>query len=179
MHTPFEQNSPSKSHKVNISFVLNLPVNLELEILNIPAIRQQVEGQDFSIPNMEYPNSKIKINSDATNIQVDSSQLIAQITSALQENNHQFKAEENITIKEAIKENLAKINDSQVIKLESKNLANKVVQYSHAEESRIQPQSKNKKLGRVLDVFNDGLTFTINIMGMAMRQGKIANYSWD
>lgn len=170
----------TQKHKLNISMMLKVPIDLEIEVLVVPPTNSyqaedtKQDKQSFNLIGDSKPEFVIN-GASVADLDENSQALVSQIVSELEQTSKIFS-----TLSQA------QYQQEKPEKYEQK-IAEKYDEYVDTSLSNgyctvIQPQTQpyNKKImGRLLDSFNDGFTLVVNTMGTILFLGKLANYSWE
>ena len=164
--------------KVNISMMLKVPIDIEIEVLAIPPTNShqaEEKKEDTNIFSLrEYFEPEIMINgASLADLDENSQALVSQIVGQLEQRSKIFST----------------LSQTQYEQDKSGNYEQEIVEkyecvdtFSTEEFAVIQPQTPqhNKKiLGRFLDSFNDSFALVVNTMGTVLFLGKLANYTWE
>ncbi|MUG92550.1 hypothetical protein F7734_08785 [Scytonema sp. UIC 10036] len=169
-----------QKRKLNISMMLKVPIDLEIEVAGVPPINNQPvednkENQKlFNFIGESEPEAIVNGVSLAE-LDEDSQVLVSELIGQLEQKGKIFSTLSQIQYKQ---ENLG--NDEQEIAERQYEDVNTLL--SKDDFTTIQPQTqldKKKMTTRILDSFNDGFTLLINTMGTVLFLGKLANYSWE
>lgn len=164
-------NPNSEGRKFQISLMLKMPIDIELEFSGMPSANyNQVEGNSESavvISNKGKP--------ELVDFQVLSNQILNQLLQACQETTTSQYEQDNLGNNQE-DTNLAELKSVDTL------LANVVANQQFTPPAAIQqlttPMEK-KQRGRLLDLINDSFTLSINSIGTIFFLGKLANYSWE
>lgn len=163
---------------VNISMILKVPIDLEIEVLAVPPTNNyQAEDKKediniFKIIGDSEP--EIAINkASLADLNENSQALVNQIVGQLEQTGQIFS-----TLSQTQHEPENPGNHEQDIVQKRECLEN----VSTKEFIVIQPQNppdKKKNIRRLSDSLNDAFTFAVNTIGKVLFLGKLANYSWE
>lgn len=166
MSTTPKYNYQSEANKILVSLNLNIPLQFEIEL---ETTESQKLNQLNQPNNQESLISAIHKHSDVVLKQINQAKLDEQIDEQIKNvlcnskndsfNNHQEEKPTTIV---------------------TQNISNTL--FSNANELQSNLQNVNiasKRKVRLADSLNNSLTLTINFVGMMLRLGKLANYSWE
>ncbi|MFL9462799.1 MULTISPECIES: hypothetical protein [Nostocales] len=169
-----------QKRKLNISMMLKVPIDLEIEVAGVPPINNQpVEDnkenqQLFNFIGESEPEAIVN-GVNLAELDEDSQVLVSKLISQLEQKGKIFSTLSQTQYKQ---ENLG--NDEQEIAERQYEDVNTLL--SKDDFTTIQPQTqldKKKMTTRILDSLNDGFTLIINTVGTILFLGKLANYSWE
>lgn len=175
MSTSPEAKYNLETKKLVVNLMLNVPIEIELEVSqNLPTEYSQLSSQevDNQTDNFEEIAVKGKLSqcNSIEDVLIPSSQIKEILTKAIE--HHQILPSLPISEYE-VQENNSKEN-----------------LFKHKQIEQLSPQEINitrnsitrfdkQPILRVVDLFNDGLVFTVNTVGAMLFLGKVANYSWE
>ena len=163
-----------QKRKLNISMILKMPIDLEIEVLGVPPTNchQTEDKNNFNF----IANSEPEVMIDGvslTELDEDNQALVSQVLGQLEQTGKifpmlsqtQYEQDKPGNYEPEIADKCEYVDtfpteDFVVIQLPI-------------------PTHKNKKLSRCLDSFNDGFAFVVNTMGTVLFLGKLANYTWE
>jgi hypothetical protein len=159
-----------QKRKLNISIMLKVPIDLEIEVLGVPSTNcHQTENKNkdkniFNLIGDSQPEVMID-GASLAELDEDNQALVSQLVGQLEQKGKIFSM-----LSQTQDENKIADKCEYVDTLPTENFA------------VIQPQTpaqNQKKLGRFLDSFNDSFAFVVNTMGTVLFLGKLANYTWE
>ena len=196
-----------KGNKLTISFMLKVPIDIEVELLGMQPTSNQVKREEFinqieysglhldtiqnlppSVPdtpllNKERGRGEVLCTSNREPLYLEST-IINHLSQA--EFDEQVRVLSNQIVTEILHggEIFSPLEKNQV---ESDNLENQQPELSDANillsnEQEVVIQEVNQteqQKRRFIDSLNDGLTLGVNAVGTVLFLGKLANYSWE
>ncbi len=159
-----------QKRKLNISIILKVPIDLEIEVLGVPSTNcHQTEDKNedknfFNLIGDSQPEVMID-GASLAELDEDNQALVSQLVGQLEQKGKIFSM-------------LSQTQHEQKIADKCKYLDT----FATEEFAVIQPQTpthNQKKIGRFLDSFNDSFAFVVNTMGTVLFLGKLANYTWE
>jgi hypothetical protein len=169
---------PLEKRKINISMMLKVPIDLEIEVLALPPINNhQAEDkkEDTIFCNIiKDSEPKVVINGTSlAELDENSKTLVNQIVNQLEQTGSLFSmlspTQHESEIQNKFKSDVAEKSEYLEV-------------FSTAEYTAISSQTlphNNKNMLSFLDSFNDSFAFIANTVGTVLFLGKIVNYSWD
>jgi hypothetical protein len=164
-------NPNSEGRKFQISLMLKMPIDIELELSGMPSANSnQVEGSsEFTVVMNNQGKPELE------DIQVLSNQILNQLLQACQETTTSQYKQDNLGNNQ---------EDTSLAELKGVDtlLANVVTNQQFTPPAAIQqltPPIEKKQRRRFLDLINDSFTLSINSIGTIFFLGKLANYSWE
>ncbi|AFY99579.1 hypothetical protein [Calothrix sp. PCC 6303] len=167
-----------EKRKINISMMLKVPIDIEIEVLALPATNEH-QSEDKKVDeifcNITQDSEPEVVISEASLAGLDenSKTLMNQIVNQLEQTDSLFSILSPIQYESQIQDSLKSNRGDKSEDIEVFSTA----EYA-AIPSKIQPQS-NKNMLTFLDSFNDSFAFIANMVGTVLFLGKIVNYSWD
>ncbi len=192
MSTFPEAKSNSEAKKLLVNLMLKVPIEIELELSqSLPTQYLQLSPQDVNYQIDDFDKISVieKLNqSDSTEDVLISSSQLKKIVAQLIENNQilpsssftESKIQENHQVLSSLSlaESKIKENNSEKKSLENEQIEQFLPEQSNTSSHSITRFDKHS-IARVIDLFNDGIVFTVNTVGTMLFLGKIANYSWE
>ncbi|GAA6623153.1 hypothetical protein [Scytonema sp. NUACC26] len=175
--------NPSNKTKVNISMMLNLPIEIELEVVGTPPNQDEQIEEREKVSLTENSECQVIVSGmNLANIE-DSQTLLNQIVSQLQQENKVFSTRSQVNLEENNTRNevegSAHKHESADNLSYSKNLA-AIGEVPLALRDATQTPLPQKKFQlRLSESLNDTMTFALNSVGAILFLGKLANYSWE
>ncbi|MBP5977429.1 hypothetical protein HW132_33125 [Brasilonema sp. CT11] len=169
----------TQKRKLNVSMMLKVPINLEIEVLGVPSTNcQQAEEkkEDKKLFNL-IGDSKPEViinESNLAKLDEDSQALVSQLVGQLEQTGKIFS-----TLSQTQHEQENPENSEQAIAYKPEYVNTLLSKEDLAVIQSQTPPHNKKIIGRALDSVNDGLTLVANIMGRILFVGKVANYSWE
>jgi hypothetical protein len=166
----------SQKSKINISMMLNVPLNIEIEILpSSPISKYHPEEQiEEIILDQTLRNSESKVIVNEVNIaQLEEYPLKEQIINQIE----QIVSTDSVLSSNQYKKQVQNNSQFDVVR-QDKLLGLLSTGKSQDISSQILPHKNKNALG-FLDSFNDSFAFMANTVGKILFLGKIVNYSWD
>lgn len=165
MSTTPKYNYQSEGNKILVSLNLNIPLQFEIELETTESQKLNQLNQPNQPNNQENLISAIHKYSDVVLKEINQAKLDEQIKHVLYNSkndsskNHQQEKSKTIVAQDISNTLFSNANKPQS-NLQNVNIA-----------------SKTKV--RLADSLNNSLTLTVNFVGMMLRLGKLANYSWE
>ncbi|GAB1538553.1 hypothetical protein NUACC21_12150 [Scytonema sp. NUACC21] len=202
-------NSYSKGQKINVSMMLKVPIDIELEIVGVPSTQsQQTEDKETVRLIEENSDARVIVSGiGLAKLQEDNQALFSQIVNQLQQENKIFSTLTQIQPEQDNTGNTGNLDQKcdslpianefmpEVPSLLQNNstspgsevgqkdaLCDRIDTLQNENFTVLQPQTSrpNKKLTvRLSDSLNDGMTLAVNTIGAILFLGKLANYSWE
>ena len=195
-----------KGNKLTISFMLKVPIDIEVELSVIQPTSNQVKGEEFvnqiedsglhlntiqnltpSVPdtpllNKERGRGEVLCTSNQEPLYLEST-IINHLSQA--EFDEQVRVLSNQIVTEILHGGQV-FSPQDINQVESDNLENQQPELSDAnillsneKEVVIQLNQTEQQKRRFIDSLNDGLTLGVNAVGTVLFLGKLANYSWE
>ncbi|MUG95471.1 hypothetical protein F7734_25150 [Scytonema sp. UIC 10036] len=166
--------SPLNKSKINISMMLNLPIDIELEVVGIsPNQDQQIEDKE-NVSLDKKSECQVRVSGMNLSKIEDSQALLNQIVSQLQQENKIFSTRSQANFEE---NNIIEEKESLPQEHELTNTSSYFKDFAIIPTQAPLPQKKFKL--RFSETLNDSLTFALNSVGAILFLGKLANYSWE
>lgn len=167
----------TQKRKLNVSMMLKVPIDLEIEVLELPSINQHTDEQKENQTRwnlIEAAEPEIIVNgAKLADLDENSQAMVAQIVSQLQQKDHIVTP---VSSTQEQQDNL--VNDEQEIRENYKYINTDSLPEFAVIQPQIPPEPKKIKV-RFLDSINDAFAFGVNTMATILFLGKLANYSWD
>ncbi|MEC4815017.1 MAG: hypothetical protein SAK29_17320 [Scytonema sp. PMC 1069.18] len=176
-----EQQSSFKGRKINISMMLKVPIDLEVEVFEkLPSSCNIIENQEF-LNQIKDSVSKVVIDEVSQGHFYEESGITSSEVTDSFEQDSQLSTSPQIQPEEVILEKCDRLQQG----FTPTRYANAhPINPPLSEENFVAievytPPLKKKAIGRVTETLNDGLTLVVNTMGAILFLGKLANYSWE
>lgn len=163
-------NLNSEGRKFQISLMLKMPIDIELELSGMPSTNHsQVEGNSESAVVISH-----KGKPELEDVHVLSNQILNQLLQACQDSTVAQHEQDNLGNNQ--KDTIA---EPYCVDTLSANVV-AIQQFTPpAAIQQLTPPIEKKQRGRLLDLINDSFTLSINSIGTILFLGKLANYSWE
>ncbi|MFH7028398.1 MAG: hypothetical protein ACHBN1_24135 [Heteroscytonema crispum UTEX LB 1556] len=174
----------SEGNKLLVSFMLKVPIELEIELLGMPPtvqqqVKGQVKGQEF-VSQTGNSESAVVINEDTQaelyeKIRVISDQLVVQLLESCEAVSNSPPTQHEKDIAKAEQFGI----DTSLLKEEKQE--RKEEEKEEGTIPKVTPPTpfEKKRMARIFDSVNDGFTLGVNVVGRIFFLGKLANYSWE
>ncbi len=167
--------SNSGTKKLLVHLMLKVPIEIELDLsqsLSTEYLQISPEELKSQIDNCEEITIAKGLNQSNSleGVLIDSSQIKEIVNKAI-ENNQVLPS--------------FPLSESEITENHSKNksLHNQEIEHYLEQEINItrnlNPRFDKPSITGLVDLFNDGIVFTVNALGTILFLGKIANYSWE
>jgi hypothetical protein len=169
---------PIQKRKLNISMMLNVPIDIEIEVLELPPknhYQADDKNEDTIFGNIIKDfEPKVVINgASLAELDQNSQTLVSQFVEQLGQTDSFLsmlsQTQGEPKIQDKLQPDVAQ-NNEYLETVSTKDFT--------AISSEISPHN-NKNMFRLLDSFNDSFAFIANTVGTVLFLGKIVNYSWD
>lgn len=159
MSTSLQLTSNSPEYEIVLSINLQIPISIKPEVTMLPPIYSHDNNQTILSENS---------NNLVQYIQLQPANL--------------RNLPENFSVREILAEIVVPNFETQNI--QSQNITLQIGNSKNQEsirdnEKQHQLLKRKTIIGRVVDTFNDGLAFAVNVTGSVAFLGKLANYSWE
>lgn len=167
-----------QKRKINISIMLKVPIDLEIEVLGVPptnchqAEEKKENTNIFNLIGVSEPEIVIN-NANLADLDENSQVLVSQIVDQLEQTGRIFS-----TLSQTQYEQDNPGNYEQEI-VEQCECVDTFSTESFAVIQPQTPQQNKKNMGRLLDSFNNSFALVVNTMGTVLFLGKLANYTWE
>ncbi|KST65783.1 hypothetical protein [Mastigocoleus testarum] len=175
MSTLPDVKSNSGTKKILVNLMLRVPIEIELDLSQslsteyLQFFPQEVKSQIDNCEEITIAKG-LNLSNSLEDVLIDSSQIKEIVNKAIEDNQvlPSFPLSESETTEKDSKD---------------KSLHNQDIEHSLEKEINLTHNS-NIRLNKpsitgLVDLFNDGMVFTINALGTILFLGKIANYSWE
>ncbi|QIR35870.1 hypothetical protein HCG51_03260 [Tolypothrix sp. PCC 7910] len=173
----FSSDSTQK-RKLNISMMLKVPIDLELEVLGVPPVNNHHTEETTDNPEIfnftGVSEPEVIVNrAQLDELDENSLALVTQLVGQLQQKSQTFS-----TLLTTPSQSDYLVNDEQDIVKNGDYIDNFSSKDLTESELLFLPKNTKNKM-QLMDYFNDSFAFVINAMATVLFLGKLANYSWD